>query len=103
MNLDHNTLHALVRACPRINPSHPRAIDNTEHRHPETDDLIEPAKEVLCYECQRPIPAGKGVQESKGRFTVLRHSYCVYPYHAHLGTVEPIPLTEGDFETMVRG
>ncbi len=57
---------ALAYACPPIRVSQPAALDNTERYSFDEQRVIEPAKEVLCFDCQHPIEAGKGVQ-------VLRH------------------------------
>lgn len=59
------TMHphlALLPFVPRIRLSRPAPLDNTEHMRYDTKELIEPARSCLCFDCQLPIPAGKGVQ-----------------------------------------
>jgi hypothetical protein len=53
---------ALMAFVPRIRLSRPPPVDNTEHIRYETGEVVEPARSILCFDCQLPIPAGKGVQ-----------------------------------------
>ena len=56
---------SLAHACPPIRLSHPPALDNTVRFGRGSDDVREVTEEpkvVLCFDCQRPIEAGKGVQ-----------------------------------------
>ncbi len=53
---------SLAYACPPIRVSHPAALDNTERFSFDEQRVIEPEKEVLCFDCQKVIAGGKGVQ-----------------------------------------
>jgi hypothetical protein len=52
----------LARATPHVRLSRPTPPDNTEWFSYDEQRMVEPAKVVLCFDCQQPIPAGKGVQ-----------------------------------------
>ncbi len=53
---------ALAYACPPIRPSQPSALDNTQRFSFDEQRIVEPPKEVLCFDCQKAIEAGKGIQ-----------------------------------------
>lgn len=59
---DDRTCMLLARACPRVPLSRPTPIDNTEHFSFDRGEMTEPAKAVLCFDCQKLIKAGSGVQ-----------------------------------------
>jgi hypothetical protein len=52
----------LARATPHVRLSRPTPPDNTEWFNHDEQRVVEPAKVVLCFDCQQPIEAGKGVQ-----------------------------------------
>lgn len=52
----------LARATPHIRLSRPTPPDNTEWFDHDNQVVREPAKVCLCFDCQLPIEAGKGVQ-----------------------------------------
>lgn len=56
----------LARATPHIRLSRPTPPDNTEWFDHDNQVVKEPARVCLCFDCQQPIEAGKGVQ-------VIRH------------------------------
>lgn len=56
---------ALARACPPIRCSRPAALDNTEHFSFDEQRMVDPAKVVLCFDCQQPIESGKGIQVTR--------------------------------------
>jgi hypothetical protein len=66
MNSDsyHNSAQ-LARECPPIRCSHPAALDNTQRFNHDAQRMDEPAKIVLCFDCQKPIDAGKGIQMTR--------------------------------------
>lgn len=72
----------LARACPPIRCSHPLAMDNTERFNYDAQTVLEPAKSVLCYDCQKPIAPGMGVQMTRNfnggplRSATLVHPEC---------------------------
>lgn len=52
----------LARATPHVRLSRPTPPDNTEWFDYDNRQVREPAKSCLCFDCQQPIEAGKGVQ-----------------------------------------
>ena len=52
----------LARATPAVRLSRPTPPDNTEWKDHATQTIVEPAKRYLCFDCQHPIPPGKGIQ-----------------------------------------
>lgn len=52
----------LARATPHVRLSRPTPPDNTEWFNHDEQRVVEPARVALCFDCQKPVEPGKGVQ-----------------------------------------
>lgn len=90
---DYAAFAALAHSCPPIRVSHPPAMDNTPRfafdDQTASRQIAEPAKVVLCFDCQKEIEAGKGIQVVRSLRGPVAFPHEVFPIH-HLAPIHTL-------------